>query len=122
MNSTASNQISSIWTTSIDFINTFIIPSICFFGLVTNLVNIKVFLNKELKDIAFRYYLVNGFSNLFYLSICFFFLLLNVVSIVSWAVFCQFKFTCGYSIATLKAFSLFRLSSFRLHSACIVCL
>ena len=73
MNSTASNQISSIWTTSIDFINTFIIPSICFFGLVTNLVNIKVFLNKELKDIAFRYYLVNGFSNLFYLSICFFF-------------------------------------------------
>ena len=72
-NNTISNQINSVWVTSIEFINTFIIPSICFLGLITNLINIKVFLNKELKDIAFKYYLVNGFSNLFYLSICFFF-------------------------------------------------
>ena len=67
-----SNTTSNTWTMAIDTGNTFILPSICFFGIVTNLINIKVFLNKRIKDIAFKYYLLNGFSNLFYLSICFF--------------------------------------------------
>jgi hypothetical protein len=56
----------------VDICNTYIIPSICIFGILTNIINIRIFLKRNLKDVAFKYYLVNAFSNLFYLLICFF--------------------------------------------------
>jgi hypothetical protein len=67
-----SNSATNPWNIAIDTGNTFILPSICFYGIVTNLINIKLFFSKNIKDIAFKYYLINGFSNLFYLILCFF--------------------------------------------------
>lgn len=57
----------------VDFCNTFAISTICFFGIVTNTINIIVFLSKELKHVVFKYYLVMALSNFIYLSISFFF-------------------------------------------------
>ena len=68
MSSSATNP----WNIAIDVGNTFILPSICFYGIVTNIINIRIFLSKDIKDVTFKYYLRNAFSNLFYLILCFF--------------------------------------------------
>ena len=67
-----SNENNKNWSNAIDLGHTFILPLICLYGIVTSIINIKIFLNKQLKDITFKYYLTNSFSNLFYFSICFF--------------------------------------------------
>jgi hypothetical protein len=67
-----SNSATNPWNIAIDTGNTFILPTICFYGIVTNLINIRLFLSKNIKDVTFKYYLINAFSNLFYLILCFF--------------------------------------------------
>ncbi len=56
----------------IDFNYTFIIPIICFFGVITNIINFVVFSNKEMSDITYKYLRVNAVMNIIYLAICFF--------------------------------------------------
>jgi len=67
-----SNSDTNPWNIAIDVGNTFILPSICFYGIVTNLINIRLFFSKDIKDITFKYYRINAFSNLSYLILCFF--------------------------------------------------
>jgi hypothetical protein len=45
------------------------IPSICVFGLVTNLINIAVFLNPQMKDFSFKYMLASSLSDFLYLGL-----------------------------------------------------
>ena len=60
----------------IDFIQgvfyTYIVPSICAFGMFTNILNIIVFNDKDMKDETFKYLRMNAFSNFFYLLFVFF--------------------------------------------------
>ena len=55
-----------------DFFSTFIAPSICAFGMTTNILNIVVFSHKELKDETYMYLKMNAYSNFVYLFCCFF--------------------------------------------------
>ena len=71
-----------------DLSNTFIIPFISAFGVLTNIINVIVFSKKELKDVAFKYYKVNALSNMFYLLICFF------LFVARCGVYCKFSQTC----------------------------
>jgi len=50
----------------------FVQPSICIFGLITNSLNIIVFLNKKMKDPSFKYMLFISISDLAYLSLLIF--------------------------------------------------
>ena len=50
------------------FFYTFIVPFICLFGIITNILNIIVFSNNKLKDESYKYLKMNAFSNMFYLS------------------------------------------------------
>ena len=50
------------------FFYTFTVPFICVFGISTNILNIIVFSNNELKDESYKYLKTNAFSNMFYLS------------------------------------------------------
>ena len=59
-------MISFDWTSRWYFL---LIPAICIFGILTNLLNILVFLNAKMKDISFKYLLVTSISDLFYLVI-----------------------------------------------------
>ncbi|CAF0944230.1 unnamed protein product [Brachionus calyciflorus] len=63
MNQTAIEQI--------DFIYTFVIPSICFYGLVTNLINLFIFSNRQLSNIIYKYLIIYTVSNLYYFIISF---------------------------------------------------
>ena len=44
-----------------------LLPAICIFGFITNLINIIIFLNSKMKDISFKYLLAISFSDLLYL-------------------------------------------------------
>ena len=44
-------------------------PIICLFGMITNILNIIIFLNSQMKDSSFKYMLAISISDLFYLSI-----------------------------------------------------
>ena len=46
-----------------------LIPAICIFGFVTNLLNIAVLLNPKMKDISFKYILATSLSDLLYLTL-----------------------------------------------------
>lgn len=61
----------------ITFCSTFIIPSICLFGILMSCLNITIFLDPKLKDTTYKYLLVNSFSNFFYLFNCFFYFVPN---------------------------------------------
>lgn len=50
----------------------FIQPSICIFGLITNSLNIIVFLNKKMKDPSFKYMLCISISDFIYLGLLIF--------------------------------------------------
>jgi hypothetical protein len=50
----------------------FIQPSICVFGLITNSLNIIVFLNKKMKDPSFKYMLCISISDFIYLGLLIF--------------------------------------------------
>lgn len=56
----------------VDFCNTFIVPIISAFGILTNLINVVVFSQKELKDVTFKYFKLQSLSNSIYLMIAFF--------------------------------------------------
>ena len=56
----------------IDICNTFIIPFICFLGIITNALSIIIFSNQRFRDLIYKYLLVNSISNMFYLLNCFF--------------------------------------------------
>ena len=77
INKTGSAEVSVSSTTAflndfIDFCTTFIVPIICFYGVVANIINVIVFSKKELTDVTFKYYRINALSNIVYLLICFF--------------------------------------------------
>jgi hypothetical protein len=55
-----------------DFIQSFILPAICGFGIITNIIDCIVLSSDELKDDIFKYLKMNAFSKIFYLSICMF--------------------------------------------------
>jgi len=44
-----------------------LLPAICIFGFITNLINIIIFLNSKMKDISFKYLLAISISDLLYL-------------------------------------------------------
>jgi hypothetical protein len=48
---------------------TWVLPAICAFGVVTNLINIIIFFNKDLKENIYSYMLAYSVSDFFY---CFF--------------------------------------------------
>ncbi len=64
----------------ISIINTFIIPVICGFGMITNSICILVFVKLKLKYSLFKYMLVTSTYNFFYLFLCSF----------------SFSFRCSY--------------------------
>lgn len=66
MNSSASLN------TTIDFIYTFVIPSICFCGILANALNLFILNDPSLKNVIYKYLVINAISNLFYYTICFF--------------------------------------------------
>ena len=53
--------------TYLDIYWTFILPVICLFSIVTNLINIKVFYALKSKNIIYKYMLYNSLSNVAYL-------------------------------------------------------
>lgn len=55
-----------------DAVYTYCVPVICLAGVVTNLLNAIVLSNRSLKNVIFQYYRMNAFSNIVYLTICFF--------------------------------------------------
>ena len=55
-----------------DFIQSFILPAICGFGIITNILDCIVLSSDELKDDIFKYLKMNAFSKIFYLIICMF--------------------------------------------------
>lgn len=55
-----------------DAVYTYCVPVICLAGVVTNLLNAIVLSNRSLKNVIFQYYRMNAFSNIIYLTICFF--------------------------------------------------
>ena len=56
----------------IDIANTYMVPAISFFGMITNIMTIIVFSHAEFNDLIYKYLYVNAFSNFVYLLICFF--------------------------------------------------
>ena len=46
-----------------------LLPAICLFGFLTNLINIIILLNPKMKDISFKYILTTCISDLFYLTL-----------------------------------------------------
>jgi hypothetical protein len=57
-------MISFDWTSKWGYL---LLPAICIFGFITNLINIIVFLNSKMKDISFKYLLAISISDLLYL-------------------------------------------------------
>lgn len=55
-----------------DVVFTYCIPIICFAGIITNLLNAIVLSSRTLKNVIFQYYRMNAYSNIIYLTICFF--------------------------------------------------
>lgn len=70
-----------------DLINTFVIPTVCFFGMITSLINIIVFQMKNMNDVTYRYLTTNSICNFFYLTHCFFIFLPRC------GMYCSFAFT-----------------------------
>ena len=62
------NKISIVY----DFIQSFILPAICGFGIITNILDCIVLSSDELKDDIFKYLKMNAYSKIFYLIICMF--------------------------------------------------
>lgn len=58
------------YTYAYDFFFAYLVAPICLFGVITNLLNIIVFSNSELKEDTYKYLKMNAFSNLIYLLIC----------------------------------------------------
>lgn len=58
------------YTYAFDFFFAYLVAPICFFGVVTNLLNFIVFSNSELEQDTYKYLKMNAFSNLIYLLIC----------------------------------------------------
>jgi hypothetical protein len=56
----------------IDLSITFIVPVLCTYGIISNIINIIIFSKKSMNDIIFKYYKINAISNICYLSIVFF--------------------------------------------------
>lgn len=57
----------------------YLIPVVCLFGIITNGLNISVFLNSKMKDISFTYMLAISASNLLY----------NVVLVYAFYIYCE---------------------------------
>ena len=57
-------MIFSDWTSKWGYL---LLPAICIFGFLNNLINIIVFLNSKMKDISFKYLLAISISDLLYL-------------------------------------------------------
>ena len=57
-------MISFDWTSKWGYL---LLPAICIFGFLNNLINIIVFLNSKMKDISFKYLLAISISDLLYL-------------------------------------------------------
>lgn len=61
------------------FVWTFILPSLCTFGLLTNIINVIVFSQKaKLKNIIYRYFQWHSTVDLVYLALCLSRLLINL--------------------------------------------
>lgn len=63
------------------------LPIICIFGVITNLINIGIFLNPRLNDQSFKYMLANSVSDLIYVTLF----------LVDYYVFKEFCFDCDIS-------------------------
>ena len=75
LKSTTPNSMSDIdqfFANFVDFSITFIIQFICFYGIISNILNIIIFSNREFKDLVYKYLNLNACSNIIYLSVCFF--------------------------------------------------
>ncbi|CAF0720134.1 unnamed protein product [Brachionus calyciflorus] len=70
-----------------DIGNSFILPPICFIGIILNLINILVLLQPELKDEINKFMLINSILDLKFLLIC------SVTFIIRCGSFCQFGYT-----------------------------
>lgn len=68
----AALSLDEILQLTIDIGNTYIVPVICFFGIITNIFCIIVFSHAEFQDLIYKYLYVNSISNFIYLLCCFF--------------------------------------------------
>ena len=94
--------VNSFLNNFIDFCTTFIVPIICAYGVVANILNYLVFSNRELKDITFKYYLINAVSNSIYLLICFF------LFVARCGVYCSFASTYSAQFYLLYIYTYFK--------------
>ena len=69
---TSLSVVDQFFSDFVDFSITFIIPIICSYGIIANILNIIVFSHSEFKDLAYRYLYVNAYLNIIYLAHCFF--------------------------------------------------
>ena len=69
---TTISDVDQFFSDFVDFCITFIIPIICSYGIIANVLNIIVFSHSEFKDLAYRYLYVNAYLNIIYLAHCFF--------------------------------------------------
>ena len=79
-----SNQSVSTWldpslTQVRDLVWSYVLPSICLFGILTNSINIFIFKNKDLKSSMYKYFLLHSIAELCYLLICFVYFCLNSI-------------------------------------------
>jgi hypothetical protein len=68
----ATNINSAALNLASDVVYTFVAPIMSTFGIITNILNIIVFSNKEMKDDTYKYLKMNAFSNMIYLINCLF--------------------------------------------------
>jgi len=66
------STVDTILSNFIDSSITFLVPVICTYGIISNIINIIIFSKKSMNDIIFKYYKINAISNICYLSIVFF--------------------------------------------------
>jgi hypothetical protein len=87
-------------------------PIVCLFGVITNSINIAVFVNPQLKDPTYRYMLCHSLSNFSYLTI----LVFSIMS--SCGAFCETSRTFSIRVYSL-VFSEYFTSSLALFSILI---
>jgi len=71
-----------------------LIPVFCIFGLITNSLNVVVFMSPKMKDVSFKYMLAISVSNLLY----------NAISIYNYVVYCE-----NCKLATVYATSIYKI-------------
>jgi hypothetical protein len=92
------------WSTKWGFL---VIPAVCGFGCLTNLISVLVFINPKMKDNSFKYLLAIAICNIFYLglgSYSFLYICTGCPSQLSYFTNVYYNYVVHYVCSTLSIF------------------